>query len=391
MAHHVGGLLVWPTPAIDSMNRWVALWTGVDLFFAISGFVIARDILQRLDRATTHEQFWRESIAFWIKRVYRIWPSAWIWMFTIFVLSVLLKNTGLFAPPRTNFYDFTAVVMQVYNFHMYACMAHQPSGVCGNGFPWWSLSLEEQFYIALPIAAFLFRKRLPYFLAFVILVQIFLHRAPQTQPFLWVIRTDALCLGVLLAMLERTAMYKMLQPTFMDKRGYAIPAVVLLIVLLGALPEDVGTGKLVIAPFTTGLVAVVSVLLVFIASFDRDYIVRNRFLKPLFLWVGSRSYALYLIHFPAILLAQYFWRCAEPAGTVFHSNYTLRFLLVWIAMTAALSELNYRFVETPLRKKGRAVAQRFLSENSAATEFVDIRTKQRPEQQQRSPLSSRSQ
>ena len=49
-------------------------WVGVDLFFAISGFVIARSFVPGA-LATSHSADYRaRSFAFWIKRLYRLTP-----------------------------------------------------------------------------------------------------------------------------------------------------------------------------------------------------------------------------------------------------------------------------------------------------------------------------
>ena len=44
---------------------------------------------------------------------------------------------------------------------------------------------------------------------------------------------------------------------------------------------------------------VAGAVLVFIASFDRNYIMAPGWIRSVFLWVGTRSYAIYLIHIPA--------------------------------------------------------------------------------------------
>mgnify|MGYP003378655985 CR=1 FL=1 len=56
---------------------WSGMWSGVDLFFVISGFVIARDLVPRLAATgSTHERL-VVSVAFWIRRAWRLIPSAW--------------------------------------------------------------------------------------------------------------------------------------------------------------------------------------------------------------------------------------------------------------------------------------------------------------------------
>jgi len=106
-------------------------------------------------------------------------------------------------------------------------------------------------------------------------------------------------------------------------------------------------------PFSTGLVVIVTAALDLIASYNKGYIVRSKYVKVVLMWVGSRSYALYLIRYSAFAMAMTVWWYIEPRGPVFGPNYTLRYVAVWLAILLSLAELNYRFIETPLRRKGR--------------------------------------
>lgn len=346
--HHNGNLFVWGPSLFRELAPYATFWSGVDLFLVISGFVIARELIPLLS-GKTGDAFWRAAIGFWIKRIFRIWPTSFLWASVLVVFSILFRHTGITETFQRNMADFTAVLMHVYNVRLHFC---QPALLCGDMGPWWSLSLEEQFYIVLPVAAFIFRRRLPYFLGFVVLSQLFLTRPPSDL--LAALRSDALAFGVLLAYFSRTELYRSIDPVIMRRSWFALPAVAMLVMLLATLPE-IGPFKLVVVPFTTGLLGVVSVALVFIASFNRDYITRGGIAKKTFMWIGSRSFAIYLIHVPTMILTRAFWRFVEPSGTVFGPSYTLRFFGIWLVLTVVLVEANYRFIERPLRVKGRAV------------------------------------
>jgi peptidoglycan/LPS O-acetylase OafA/YrhL len=106
------------------------------------------------------------------------------------------------------------------------------------------------------------------------------------------------------------------------------------------------------------MVALISAILVFFASYDRDYLFPAGPLKQVMLWFGSRSYALYLIHIPAFFATRELWFRIEPEGTVFDGTFTLRFALTAGLLLLVFTELNYRFVEVPLRRRGARIAQR---------------------------------
>lgn len=355
---HMNGIFPWAPPWLIAKVTYFNFGTGVDLFFAVSGFVIARSLLGRMEAATTSEESWRVMLAFWTRRVFRIWPSSFFWVAVICVLSLRYSQIGLFHPFQYQIGDLAAIVLQVANFHWWHCMTPGMWN-CGETVVYWSLSLEEQFYILLPLAALLFRKRLPWFLGAVVLVQLFLARPAFNESVLWWIRTDALCLGVLIALFERSPLYRVFEPTFLANRKYGAPAVVAIVLMLA-----LGSGspaKVDTAFFSTGLIALISALLVFIASYDKGYITGSRLLRPVVLWIGSRSFAIYLIHFTMIPMTMLVWRHIEPEGTVFGARFGLRYAITWLLLTGVLAELNYRFLETPLRRKGKEIAKRIES------------------------------
>ncbi|WP_052406260.1 acyltransferase family protein [Paraburkholderia heleia] len=351
---HVKSLFFWGNDSLAVVDRYFGLWTGVDLFFAISGFVIARDLLHRLDQVGNSESFWRTVFAFWIRRVYRIWPTSWLWVGVLLVLCIAFSTTHAFGFLSSNIADFASVVMQVANFHFWHCQVNHLWGECGGAAPWWSLSLEEQFYLILPFAFLIFKRRLKYLMIAAVFAQIFIPRTVWS--FGWIIRTDAICLGVLIAIFSRSQIYALLEPKFLERRFPAAAFVGLMLFLLAALPSN-WDGKINPVPFSTGMVAVVSAIFVFAASFDRDYFIRNRVAKSILLWIGTRSFGLYLIHGISMFVTIAIWRHVEPTDTIFGGNFTLRFLLTWLALMCGLTELNYRFIESPLRLRGRIAAK----------------------------------
>jgi peptidoglycan/LPS O-acetylase OafA/YrhL len=348
-------LFPWIGGAETRLYTYFGFWSGVDLFFAISGFVIARSLLPTLATKTDAVAFFNAAIAFWVRRAWRLLPSAWLWLAIILAASAFFNRAGAFWPFRANLEGAVAAVLDVANFRiMTVFRAADP----GASFHYWSLSLEEQFYIALPFLAYALRQRLPYLLAFVVVGQFFVTRAgPDTTKLgliLNQLRTDAISLGVLIAIWSEHPTYRLFEPTMLAKpRLLGVTALVLLVFLLAA----ASTQALDLVPFQIGLVAVISAVLVLIASYDRDYLCPDGPFKPFMLWVGSRSYALYLIHIPAYFLAREIWFRIEPPGTVFDAAYGLRFLLTGGALLVSLTELNYQFVELPLRSRGARIAQ----------------------------------
>jgi peptidoglycan/LPS O-acetylase OafA/YrhL len=338
------------------LYSYFGFWTGVDLFFAISGFVITRSLLQMLEMTSSPAGFFNATLSFWVRRAWRLLPSAWLWLAVILILAAVFNRSGVFQSFRSNFEGTVAAMLDVANFRIAITYAKAETGA---SFPYWSLSLEEQFYILLPIVIFFAGRRLSYVLAAGILAQFFIVRggrhASDIGLLLNMLRSDALMMGVLLAIWSRSPSYRLFEPAGLKGRPLAGLAV---LAFLAVNLAAVGGPGLTIVPFTIGLVALLSAALVFVASYDQDYLMPPGPVKRVMLWVGSRSYALYLIHIPAFFLAREIWFRIEPPGTVLDRRFALRLALTGFGLLLVLTELNYRFVEVPLRRRGARIAQR---------------------------------
>jgi peptidoglycan/LPS O-acetylase OafA/YrhL len=106
-------------------------WTGVDLFFVLSGLLIGKQLWKELDR-TGSIHFGR----FVLRRGLRIWPI---------YFAVLIYYALFSAQIRPHLADWVF-------------LSNYFPGGFGRG---WSLSTEEQFYIAIPLLLLLVRRRVP--------------------------------------------------------------------------------------------------------------------------------------------------------------------------------------------------------------------------------------
>lgn len=118
---------------------------GVPLFFFLSAFLIT-ELLNR-----EQQQFGKISVrSFYIRRMLRIWPL----YFTFFFLMVLLTSTtsvfGGVIPPKAQ------LAFTLFSGNWYITF-HEWQSYCIN--PLWSVSVEEQLYILLPLVIFFTGKR----------------------------------------------------------------------------------------------------------------------------------------------------------------------------------------------------------------------------------------
>jgi peptidoglycan/LPS O-acetylase OafA/YrhL len=320
---------------------------GVDLFFVISGFVITKSFLRR-DKLGSSE-FFATAAAFWIRRVFRLFPAAWFWLAMSILAAIYLDRSTAFPTLEQTMPDVVAAFFQYANIHMYACEVLK-SALCENGgVPngvYWSLSLEEQFYLIFPFLILLVPRRwLTPALIVAVVWQVFVDKA---QHFIWFIRSDGLGIGVLLALYE--PYLHRFEPRFLSNAAVRLAILFALLAVIALSPTSS-------IPHTTGLTTVACGLLVFCASFDKDYVLPFTRLKPGMIWLGTRSYAMYLMHLIAFSASHEIWYRINPRFTAVMTPWSW-YTLTGLVLCALGAELTFRFIETPSRVFGRHVAQR---------------------------------
>ena len=133
-------------------------FVGVDVFFAISGFLITGHLLREVDRTGTLS-LWQ----FWARRARRLLPASLLTLFVCAVGTLLLVPQLYWQQFLTEISTSTAYVQ---NWQLasdavdYFAADNRPSPVQH----FWSLSAEEQFYVVWPllilVAAWTARRRL---------------------------------------------------------------------------------------------------------------------------------------------------------------------------------------------------------------------------------------
>ena len=323
-------------------------WTGVDLFFAISGFVITKSLLSNTNHSDENPNYLSFVKRFWVKRVFRLLPSAWFWIVFTLLLNYFFNKSNAFADMGNNIDFAISAIFFFANYQFYeVIMAGQHAGPF---MIYWSLSLEEQFYIALPILLFFFRKHFVSLLIAIILFQMLQDRSLSLMKFF---RTDALCLGVLLCIAQQHVSYKNLEPKFLANR--LLQPIVLLtcisaLILLGSEAFKV--------PHKLAFIAIVSIFLVWIGSYGKGYINLGGLLNKAFIWLGSRSYGIYLLHLPAFLATREIWFRLSPKHDPIDPAYLFSYLVTATLLIIIFAEVTFKYIETPARNYGVKLANK---------------------------------
>src|SRR4030095_6729718 len=111
-------------------------WTGVILFFVLSGYLITKVLMVENEKQAPLTTKLKN---FWARRILRIFPLYYLYLFILVVL-LLAK----WVPSLTNT-EIPFLSIYTYNFYLIHAYDRQgPSFLAGH---FWSLSIEEQFYL----------------------------------------------------------------------------------------------------------------------------------------------------------------------------------------------------------------------------------------------------
>jgi len=323
-------------------------WPGVDVFFAVSGFIIARSLLPAIAACGDFTAFVRVATAFWVRRAWRLLPSAWLWLWITLAMSAVLNRDNLFSSFHTNFEATIAGMLAVANIRFAVTFLSAPYGVSSH---YWSLSLEEQFYFTLPVLAFLLRRNLVWCLVAALAFVFCL----TPNNWLGTFRVHAILLGVLLAIFSQTPAWALTRPDFLNKnRLRRALALALPLGLMSTLAPFLQQ----ITPVPFDLIGLLSASLVLIAGHDGGFLRLGPPIDRVLHWLGARSYALYIVHLPMMIAHHQIWRMLMPSvPPALHPLYCATMIGTILGSAA----LNYRFVEIPLRRRGATIADRMLA------------------------------
>jgi peptidoglycan/LPS O-acetylase OafA/YrhL len=306
-------------------------FTGVDVFFTISGFVISTSILSDLEKG-------RFSIAdFYFKRIRRIFPSLFI-----VLLVTTIFSTAILLPEDLKAYNWSLLSAVTFWSNVFFWKSSGYFASSAQILPLlhtWSLSIEEQFYLFAPMLMYAIHK----------------FAGSRFNLFLWPCLAISLLLGVLAIFVAPTAGFFLL-PT---RAWQLLLGVVLAFnggrLSMGArLREILGwAGLFLIAlglfglsegdpfPGWNALLPSGGAALILCAGCGAARLpVVGRLLstRP-FLWIGNISYSLYLVHWPIAALYRYV--TLGPPST-----------LAAVAMflcSMGIAALLWRYVEEPFR------------------------------------------
>ena len=307
------------------INFFPGGFLGVDLFFVISGFIITRNLLFDLER----QRFSLKD--FYYRRFRRIIPALVATIFiTLLCAVVIVPAAELALTAKSAVYS----LLSLGNINFWLESGYFDSSAHTKPLlHTWSLSVEEQFYILWPTllliaASFRWRMLLAFslLLASLALSGYYERSIPEGVFFLLPFRIHQFMAGGLVAILALSAAGILGSiSTLIGSAG----------LIWGFCSMTGDTSPLVGASWVTGCGFLIllgrqsPLSLLFYGNYPMQ-------------WIGARSYAIYLVHWPIIVLFKYH----------FGFELSLQQALVLGTGSIALAIALHELVEKPFRKNG---------------------------------------
>jgi peptidoglycan/LPS O-acetylase OafA/YrhL len=271
-------------------------WCGVDLFFVLSGFLITGILLD----AKGSEHFFRN---FYVRRILRIFPLYYGFLTFVFVILPYIMPVGD---------NFRLLIDQQGWYWSY--LVNLP--IAFEGWPrfyvighFWSLAIEEQFYLFWPLVVFFCGRRqllimclVCFAVSFGIRLGFALAGYPLAGYVLTPARMDTLAVGAFLALIIRRPNGLRSLTQWMWPIGGAA-AFILGVIFV----QQRGLGDTDFTVQTIGysmLAVMFGAMLVTAVTSSNESKLGKLFGHPLLVFFGRYSYGLYVFHHPVVLLMQ---------------------------------------------------------------------------------------
>ena len=346
---------------------------GVEVFFVISGYLITLLLLAESEKSGTVS-----LKQFWLRRARRLLPALWVVVLGVMVFAALFQREIL----GTLRGDVVAALFYGFNwFQIWVGTSYFTSFEFVPLRHLWSLAVEEQFYLIWPIVMLVVAKfgkrRLPIVsvVFFGAAVALAIYTGAVYQPgtistigdtpeqfmslfgqsvsrvdFLFLgtlTRSSGLLLGAALAIWWRPWLLQNSRAgasKLFDVVGFGgLVALALMMWRFQTVIEGTDAGTVGYDLLFQGgffLTDVASVALIAAAVHPGSKVIAKTLSNPVLVWLGRRSYGFYLFHWPVF---QFYRRFAGQGLTPYE-------FVVLVLLALALTELSFRYVETPVRQ-----------------------------------------
>ena len=313
-------------------------WIGVDLFFVLSGFLIT-SLLQK-EFADTGKI---NVLKFYARRIFRLLPGL---LLCVAIANLLWEQN---APQFVGANREVSTVASLLYFSNFL-----PEKIIGSLVHLWSLCVEEHFYLVWPLFTGYLLFKTPVKTRLVIIMLIiaavsvfkiyaFHHHLTFFNGILVIdtyrntfCRIDGILTGALLSVLLFHPKYRDINFT---KKSTNVTLVICAVLFTGILFKvDAISGVYPNGGFI--LTNLICVTIIFIAFRNPNHFI---FSNKLIRWVGTRSYGIYIYHYPIFAAFEFLRKGHSITNLVLVT-------VIRLAISFAVAELSFRFIEKPVLK-----------------------------------------
>ena len=329
-------------------------YLGVSTFFTLSGFLITSLLLREcIDTGEVRLS------AFWGRRFRRLLPASVVTLFLVTtVFAAFFATRDQLGGLRSG---VLSALAQVANWHFildgssYGDLFAAPSPVLH----FWSLAIEEQFYLVFPLILFGLWRAVKGRQVILAAVLSALALFSAVEPLIFTMSDDRiyfgtdtraaeLLLGAVLAIVlgNRSVRRNLLASGPARTAVLGLGGVCLAVQLYWWWTLEQSSPALYRGGFAG--YAVMTCVVIAAASVPGATMTRGLTVAPL-MWLGERSYGIYLLHWPIFLAIRQTWPDASSFVRVVPA----------IALSLLAAEVSFRLVETPFRQRRWPVAEHF--------------------------------
>ena len=295
-------------------------YLGVDIFFVISGFLMGYLYPSFRNRF--------DFMNFWSRRLLRLLPA---FIFVNILFLILLFSFLLPFEREKLLEQLTSSSIFISNFHFWSQEQYFATESLRPFLHTWSLSIEAQFYLLFPLLVFLSYKKRRFqkglFFASLISFLVINTLSPNSAFFLLPFRLWEFSAGLLLSIHFVPNKYELTK----TKRLIVIGLSILVFISFELLNISQGNSL-------PNIIAVLFTLL-FIREFTNYEEHHGLFMRVMQL-IGNRSYVIYLVHFPLLILLNY-----RPFNGNILGIDSLQKGLFYIFLLSIISEFIHRNIE----------------------------------------------